>query len=109
MSTGSTQPFNPAATVSLAATTASQSVSSGIAAPSSGVGGPDAVLVYNASASVAFVAFGNGAATAKLASYPVPPGGSRLIAINGNINFASAVLLAGTGAVYFSFGTGTVF
>jgi len=67
------------------------------------------VLVYNASAFVAFVAFGNGTATATSAGYPVPPGGSRLIASNGLINTAAAVLLAGTGAVYFSFRTGTVF
>jgi hypothetical protein len=110
MSTGSTQPFNPAATVSIAATTASQAVASGIPAPPSGVGGPDAVLVYNSSPAVAFVAFGSAAPTANPAtSYPIPPGASRLIAVNGLVNFAAAVLLAGTGTVYFSFGTGTVF
>jgi hypothetical protein len=110
MSTGSTQPFNPAATVSIAATTASQAVTSGIPAPPSGIGGPDTVLVYNASGSVAFVAFGNGGATAAAAGgYPVPPGASRLIAVNGNVNYAAAVLLTGTGNVFFSFGTGTVF
>jgi hypothetical protein len=110
MSTGSTQPFNPAATVSIAATTASQQVLSGVPVPAF-LGGPDAVLVYNSGTTLAFVAFGNGAAVATAANgFPVPPGASRLIAVgNGNVNAAAAIMLSGTGTVYFSFGTGTVY
>jgi hypothetical protein len=101
MSTGSTQPFNAAGTVTLAGTTTS--VSAGIPAG-------DSVLVYNGAATVAFVAFGNGAATATAAAgVPIPPGGSRLLYIGPNVNFVAAILASGTGNVYVSYGSGTVY
>ena len=101
MSTGSTQPFVPAGTLTLAATTTT-------AAGSLPAG--DTVLVYNATAGIAFVAFGNGSATATVAAgVPVPPGASRLLFVGPVVNFAAAILSAGSGNVYFTAGTGTAY
>ena len=98
--TGSTLPFHPSGTVTIAATTTTTS-----AALTPG----DTVLVYNASAAIAFVAFGNGAATATPAGYPIPPGGTRIVSIGPVVNYAAVILSAGTGNVLFSSGTGTPF
>jgi hypothetical protein len=100
MSTGSTQPFTPSATTTLAAGTST------VSAP---LGTGDTALIYNASAAIAFVAFGNGAAIATLAATPVPPGASRLLYIGPVANFAAAILSAGSGNVYVTSGTGTIY
>ena len=50
MSTGSTQPFRPAGTATVAASTTAQTVAL--------VGGGNAVLVYNASGATAFFRLG---------------------------------------------------
>jgi hypothetical protein len=101
MSTGSTLPFAPSGTTTIAGSVASNS-----AALTTG----DTVVVYNAAATLAFVAFGNGAATATVAAgYPVPPGATRIIFVGPIVNFAAAILASATGNVYFSAGTGTVY
>jgi hypothetical protein len=110
MATGSVQPFNPAVTVSIAATTATSSTASGIAQNPNGLNnGPTECVVYNSGTTLAFVAFGNGSAAALLTSYPVPPGATRLVSVGPNVNFAAAIMLTGAGTVYFSFGNGSVF
>ena len=97
---GSTQPFKPSGTVTVTATVAS------VSAPlTSG----DTVLVFNASAAVAYVAFGNGAATATTASFPVPAVASRLVNIGPVVNTAAVMLGTGAGNVYVSAGTGTAY
>lgn len=99
MSTGSTQPFVPSGTATLAATVASASVS---------LSQGDTVLVFNSSAAIAFVAFGNGAATALVASStPVPAGAQMMLYVGPIANTGAAILSAGTGSVYFTSGTGT--
>ena len=98
MSTGSTMPFAASGTSTLAAgvSTASVALSQG-----------DTVLVFNSTTAIAFVAFGNNAATATITSTPVPPNGSLMLFIGPIVNFAAAILSAGTGSVYFTAGTGT--
>ena len=97
MSTGSTLPFAPSGTITIAAGAVS------VFAPLSP---GDTVLIFNAGTAVAFVAFGNGGALATTAGFPVPAGGSRLLYIGPIVNTVAAV---GTGAVYVSCGTGTVY
>ena len=99
MSTGSTQPFVPSGTVTLAATVATA------AAPLAGPG--DTVLIFNASAGIAFVTFGNGAAVATVFGTPVPPGAQMMLYIGPVANWVAAILSTGTGNVYVTSGTGT--
>lgn len=103
MSMGSTQPFRPGGTVQLAASTTSASV------PLSG--GGESVLIYNASSAVAFVRFGVGAGiAASSADTPVPPASRMLMHLGGPfVTSAAALLSAGSGAVFFSRGDGTVY
>jgi hypothetical protein len=100
MSTGSTQPFAASATATFAATTST------LSAP---LGSGDTALVYNASAGIAFVSFGNGAAVATLTGVPIPPGATRLLYIGPVANFAAVILSTGTGNVYVTSGNGTAY
>lgn len=103
MSTGSTQPFRIAGTAQLAASSSSSSI------PLSG--GGEAVLVYNATSSIAFVRFGVGAGLVATSSdTPVPPGSRMLMHVGGPfVTMAAAVLASGSGTVFFSRGDGTVY
>jgi hypothetical protein len=102
MSTGSTQPFRPALTATIAASTT--------AAYTSIAGHGEAVLVTNTSASVAFIRFGtDSTVTASAADMPIPAN-ARMLMHCGNIaSTASVVLALGTGTVYVSRGDGTVY
>jgi hypothetical protein len=72
--------------------------------------GGDAMLVFNASNSVAFVRFGTDASvTAGGADLPVPPGSRTLMHVGGLAGWASAVLLEGAGNVYFTRGEGSTY
>lgn len=103
MSIGSTQPFRPAGTAQLAASTTSSNVLLN--------GGGEAVLVYNASSAVAFIQFGVGSSLqATSQDMPVPPGTRMLVHVGGPfVTAAAAALSAGTGIVYFTRGDGTVY
>jgi hypothetical protein len=102
MSTGSTQPFRPAGTLTIAATTTAT------AALLSGSG--DAALIYNNSAGVALVSFGVAVADAPASTQiPIPPGGTRLIGCGVFARAAAVTLASGTGNVYVTTGTGTVY
>ena len=81
-----------------------------VAAGTKLAGGGEAVLVYNASAAVAFVRFGTDlTVVATSADMPVPPGG-RMLMHAGEYALTAAVLLSsGSGTVYFSRGNGTVY
>ncbi len=99
MATGAVAAFKPAQTLTLAATTTS-------------VGGTfadtgDAVLIYNATATAAFVVVGNGAQTATLSGFPVLPGAQALIAAGPLVNGVAVILPSGTGSVYATIGNGT--
>jgi hypothetical protein len=69
MATGSTQPFKPAFTASIAVT----ETSADVAIPGNG----QTALIYNSTTSMVFVAFGKGAATAlpaiRMRALPFPP------------------------------------
>lgn len=99
MTVGSVNPFKPAQTLTIAASTAAASASLPIPG--------DAVLIFNSTSAVAFVAVGTGAVTATTASYPVPAGGRALIATGPYVNALSVVLSTGSGTVYATVGDGT--
>lgn len=100
MSIGSSQPFRPAGTVSLAARTSSANVAL--------AGGGESLLVTNASGSVAFVRLGNDkTVTATTSDTPVLPSTCILLGVNPLITTAAAVLASGTGDVYFTLGDGS--
>jgi hypothetical protein len=102
VSSGSVPPFAQSGVVSLAVST----TSTGAALPGSG----DTVLVTNATASLAWVTLGGGAAPPTAvagAGYPVLPGGRRLIAAAQAVTQVAAVLASGTGQIIVEIGTGS--
>jgi hypothetical protein len=100
MAIGSTQPFLPAGTATLAATTASASLTL--------AGRGDTVLVTNASGSTAFVRFGAAASVAAgPGDTPVLANSRVLLGVNALITHAAAVLTSGSGPVYFTLGGGS--
>lgn len=102
MSIGSALPFRPSGTASVAASTS--------AASTALAGGGSSMLVFNASAAVAFVRFGMaGMNPASSADTPVPPGARMLLDAGRLVTEAGAVLAAGTGTVYFTRGDGSVY
>jgi hypothetical protein len=102
MATGSTQPFRPAGTASLAASTTSA------ATPLAGGGG--AVLVYNAAGATAFFRLGAATGlTALTSDTPIPPGARMLVDGGPFVSYAAAVLSSGTGNVYFTLGDGDTY
>jgi hypothetical protein len=98
MSTGAIQPFEPIATVTVAATTSSVAV---VLPPS------DAILVFNSTSAVAFVVIGSANATS--AGTPVPAGGRQLFGGGPYVASAAVVLANGSGSVYFTAGQGTAY
>lgn len=101
MSIGSSLPFSPAGTVSLAATTASASQQL--------AGGGETMLVTNATNSLAFVRFGaDPGVVATFADLPILPGNRALIKVNSLISYAAGVLSVGAGSIYFTRGEGSV-
>ncbi len=102
MSTGSTQPFRPAGTVAVSASTTVSNAAL--------VGGGHAVLVYNAAASTAFFRLGAAASlTATTADTPVPPGARMLVDAGPFVSHAAVILGTGTGNVYFTLGDGDTY
>jgi hypothetical protein len=102
MATGSTQPFRPAGTASVAASTASSAIAL--------AGGGSAVLVYNASAATAFFRLGAATGLTALATdTPLPPGARMLVDGGPFVSFAAAILSSGTGTVYFTLGDGDAY
>ena len=102
MASGSTQPFRPAGTASISATTTSGSVAL--------VGGGSAVLVYNASGATAFFRLGAAAGmVAAVTDTPVPAGARMLVDGGPFVTAAAAVLQSGIGAVYFTLGDGDTY
>ncbi len=102
MATGSTQPFRPAGTVTLAASTSS--------ANKALAGGGSAVLVYNAASATAFFRLGAASSlAASAADTPIPPGQRMLVDGGPFVTYAAAILSAGTGNVYFTLGYGDTY
>lgn len=99
MTVGSVNPFKPLGTITLAASTTEVSA----ALPVTG----DSLRLYNSAGATAFVAIGKGAALATSSDYPIPPGGTALIAAGPYIDHVSAVLESGTGTVFVTAGDGT--
>jgi hypothetical protein len=96
------QPFRPAGTLTVAASTAN--------ARGALVGGGNSVLVFNSTTSVAFVRFGtDSTVTATAADTPIPPGLRMLVDAGPFIQQAAVLLASGTGNVYFSRGDGTTY
>jgi hypothetical protein len=102
MATGSTQPFRPAGTAMLAASTTSANI--GL------VGAGTAVLVYNASAATAFFKLGASTALAAASSDTPVPAGARMLVDGGPfVSVAATVLASGSGNVYFTLGEGDTY
>ncbi len=100
MAIGSTQPFRPAGTVSLAAGTSSASVAL--------TGSGETVVVTNTAAALAFVRFGaDPSVSASSIDMPVLPGARVMLAANSLITYASALLVGGSGNVLFTTGDGS--
>ncbi len=93
------QAFQESYTVPVAAGTTAQSVS---LPQSEG----DAILIFNASASIAHMSLTGTATTSNL---PIPAGGARLITVGYLAQTASVLLESGTGTVYLSRGNGTTY
>jgi hypothetical protein len=102
MSTGSTQPFRPAGTATLPASTTSASVLL--------AGGGTTVLVYNATAATVFFRLGASASLSAAATdTPVPPGQRMLVDGGPFVSYAAVVLSSGAGNVYFTLGDGDTY
>ncbi|GAN79781.1 hypothetical protein [Acidocella aminolytica] len=107
MAVGANQPFKGVDSQAIACTGAPANA----ALPGSG----ESVLIYNAGTVVAFVLFGgNAASVSEPQTYglAIPPGGSRLLGVSKFDNFIGAAFAAdgtGTGTLYVSRGSGTVY
>ncbi len=101
MSTGASQPFRPAGT---AAVTASTTANGAVLA-----GGGNAVLIYNATASTAFFRLGAAVLTATVLDTPVPAGARMLVDGGPFVSYASVILGSGGGTVYFTLGDGDIY
>lgn len=102
MASGSIAAFNPEATVSLAATTTSAATALGGSGPS--------LLVYNASSSTAFLRLGaTTVLTAALTDLPVPPASRVLLSVGATVAAAAVILSSGSGTVYLTRGSGSVY
>ncbi|MBW4089788.1 MAG: hypothetical protein HIU82_01555 [Proteobacteria bacterium] len=100
MAIGSTQPFRPAGTVSLASGTSSASIAL--------AGGGETVVVTNTTAALAFVRFGaDPSVAATSADMPVLPGARVMLAANPLITYAASILASGSGGVLFTRGDGS--
>lgn len=95
-------PFSPSGdSVKVAATTASASVALGAPART--------MRVHNAATTLAFVAFGVGAAVAATSgddSLPIAAGATEVFSVNTSVTHAAAILGTGTGDVWFTPGDG---
>ena len=99
-------PFAPAGTATIAASTTSANVA---------LAGGETAIVYNASAMPAFLAFGMACVTAAVPTgaaitngLVVPPGQQMQFKV-GAATWAAAILASGTGSVYITTGTGSIF
>ena len=102
MASGSIAAFSPEATVGVAASTTSTAVALGGTGPS--------LLVFNGSTSIAFLSLGASTAlTATTADTPVPAGSQVLLGIGATVNAAAVILQTGTGTVFFTRGSGSVY
>ncbi len=102
MSTGSTQPFRPAGTVSVMAT--ARAVQIPLA------GGGNAVLIYNAGATTVFFRLGGATGlTATLNDTPVPPGSRMLVGAGPFVSYAAVMVTSGSALVYFTLGDGDTY
>jgi hypothetical protein len=102
MASGSIAAFNPEATVSLTAGTASLAVAIAGSGPS--------LLVFNASSSTAFLRLGaTTALTATTADLPVPAASRVLLGIGATVAAAAVILETGTGPVFLTRGAGSVY
>src|SRR5690349_11270361 len=100
MPIGSTQPFRPAGTATLAASTSSASVLL--------AGGGDSVVVTNTTNALAYIRFGaDPSVAAGTADMPILASSRLMLSVNSLITFAAAVLASGSGAVLFTRGDGS--
>ncbi len=102
MAIGSNQPFRPSGTTQLSVNNTSTAGAL--------IGNGDSVLIYNASATIAFVRFGTDlTVAASPTDTPIPANARMLLHIGSLATTVGAVLSSGSGAVFFTRGDGTVY
>jgi hypothetical protein len=102
MASGSIAAFNPESTVSIAAGTTSTAVALGGSGPS--------LLVYNGSNSTAFLRLGaTTTLTATTSDMPVPAASRILLGVSATVAAAAVILDTGTGPVFLTRGSGSVY
>lgn len=102
MASGSIAAFNPEGTVSVAAGTAS------LAASLPGTG--PSLLIFNSTTAIAFLRLGaTTTLTATSADMPIPAGGRALLSVGTTVTSAAILLSSGSGLVYLTRGSGSVY
>ncbi len=102
MASGSIAAFSPEATVGIAASTTSAAVAL--------VGTGPSLLVYNSSGSTAFLRLGaTTTLTATTTDMPIPASSQVLLGIGATVSAAAVILTTGTGTVFLTRGSGSVY
>ncbi|MCB8880406.1 hypothetical protein ACELLULO517_09195 [Acidisoma cellulosilytica] len=102
MASGSIAAFSPEATVSIAAGTSSNAVALGGSGPS--------LLVFNSTASIAFLRLGASTSlSATTSDLPIPAGAQLLLTVAATVTAAAVLLSAGSGTVYLTRGSGSAY
>jgi hypothetical protein len=101
MSVGTVQPFQPAYTVAIAASTSPASATL--------AGGGTSLLITNGASDYAFVSLGVAGVLATPTDTPVPAGSRLLLHAPETVQAVSVLLNSGTGTVFISRGNGTAY
>ena len=100
MSTGAITPFQPAATVTLAASTIASNVQL--------TGNGEALLITNSTSSLAFVRLGSDqGVSATISDTPILPVSKILLRCGPLVSYCAAILASGSGAIMFTRGDGS--
>jgi hypothetical protein len=100
MTIGTTSPFRPAGTISVAAGTTSVAVQLS--------GGGESVVVTNIASSLAYVRFGSDlTVVATTSDMPVLPGSRAMLSVNSLVTTVGVILSNGSGTVLFTRGDGS--
>lgn len=102
MASGSIAAFNPEATVSIVVGSSSAAVALGGTGPS--------LLVFNSTSDTAFLRLGaTTTLTATTSDLPIPAGASMLLSVGAAVTAAAVILSSGSGIVYLTRGSGSIY
>ena len=97
-------PFSPFAATTKSIT--ASSITSRVALPALGTSGSRTVRVYNTTAVVVFILFGDVTVNALTTSLPIPPGAVEFFDCPAGVTHVAGITTAGGGTVYFTEGEG---